>query len=494
MKEKKGSFLYKAGREMKKELFFLERFFKLSENNTSIHHEMLAGLMTFMAMAYILAVNPDILSASGMPRGGVFIATIIAAAVGSALMGFVANYPFALAPGLGINAFFSYTVVLSMGYSWQFALLAVFVEGILFLILSVVPVREKLFNSIPLSLKAAVAVGIGIFIAFIALQGGKIVVANNATIVGLINFHDVDMHTNGIWAILTLLGIIITSAFLIKGIRGAILLGIFATWLVGIITEFAGIYVPNAEEGFHSVIPNFSNYFQSLERSFQDFGVTCGALFHPDSWTHTRGDAIVGQGFSLLKSLDFFVVIFAFFFVDLFDTLGTLIGVSLRGGFLTEDGKLPRISRALSADAIATTTGAVMGTSTTTTYVESAAGVAFGGKTGLTAVSVSLFFLLSLLFAPVFLAIPGFATAPALFLVGFFMMSSIAKIDFTNLHEAIPAFVCMIAMPLSYSISDGIMLGVISYTFVNALTGKIKNVHWVMITLTVIFLLKYALM
>ena len=494
MKEKKGTFLYKAGREMKKELFFLERFFKLSENKTSIHHEMFAGLITFMAMAYILAVNPDILSASGMPKGSVFIATIIAAAVGSALMGLVANYPFALAPGLGVNAFFSYTVVLTMGYSWQFALFAVFVEGILFLILSVVPVREKLFNSIPLSLKAAVAVGIGIFISFIALQGGKIVVANNATLVSLINFHDVNMHTSGIWAILTLLGIIITSSFLIKKIRGAILLGIFATWLVGIIAEIVGIYVPNAEEGFHSVIPNFSNYFQSLDHSFRDFGVTCGALFHPDSWTHTRGDAIVGQGFSLIGSLDFLVVIFAFFFVDLFDTLGTLIGVSLRGGFLTEDGKLPRISRALSADAIATATGAVMGTSTTTTYVESAAGVTAGGKTGLTAVSVSLYFLLALLFAPVFLAIPGFATAPALFLVGFFMMTSIAKIDFTNMREAIPAFVCMIAMPLSYSISDGIMLGVISYTFVNAFTGRIKNVHWVTITLTVIFLLKYALM
>jgi len=494
MKEKKGTFLYKAGREIKKEFFFLDRFFKLSENNTSIHHEMLAGLITFMAMAYILAVNPEILSASGMPKGGVFIATIIAATVGSAIMGIVANYPFALAPGLGINAFFSYTVVLSMGYSWQFALLAVFVEGILFLILSVVPIREKLFNCIPHSLKAAVAVGIGIFIAFIALQGGKIVIANNATIVGLINFHDVNMHTSGIWAILTMLGIIITSVFLIKGIRGAILLGIFATWLVGIITEVVGIYVPNAEEGFHSVIPNFSNYFQSLDQSFRDFGVTCGALFHPDSWTHTRGDAIVGQGFSLLKSLDFFVVVFAFFFVDLFDTLGTLIGVSLRGGFLTKEGKLPRISRALSADAIATTTGAIMGTSTTTTYVESAAGVAFGGKTGLTAVSVGFFFLLSLLFAPIFLAIPSFATAPALFLVGFIMMASIGEIDFGDLREAIPAFVCMIAMPLSYSISDGIMLGVISYTFINALTGRIKHVHGVMLTLTVIFLLKYALM
>lgn len=491
---KKKTFMYKADRELKKEFFFLDKFFKLSDNQTNIHTEFFAGLITFMTMAYILAVNPEILSAAGMPKGGVFIATVIAAAVGSALMGFVAKYPFALAPGLGINAFFAYTVVLSMGYSWQFALLAVFVEGILFLILSVVSVREKIFNSIPISLKSGVAVGIGIFIAFIALQGGKIVVANNSTIVGLINFHSVDMHTSGIWAILTLVGIIITSAFLIKEIRGAILLGIFATWLLGIVTEFAGIYVPNPEAGFHSVIPQFGDYLQTLDRSFREFGITCGALFHPESWTLTRGDAIVGQGFSLFKSLDFFVVIFAFFFVDLFDTLGTLIGVSFRGGFLKEDGKLPRISQALSCDAIATSIGAICGTSTTTTYVESAAGVTYGGKTGLTAVSVALFFLLSLLFAPVFMAIPGFATAPALIMVAYFMMTSIAKIDWTNPKESIPAFICMIAMPLTYSISDGIMFGVISYTLINTLTGKIKNVHWVMIVLTAIFLLKYALM
>lgn len=492
--ERKRNFLYKTGRELKKEFFFLDKFFKLSENKTTIPTEMFAGLITFMTMAYILAVNPEILSASGMPKGGVFVATVIAAAVGSALMGMLANYPFALAPGLGINAFFSYTVVLSMSYSWQFALLAVFVEGILFLILSIVPIREKIFNCFPLSLKAAVAVGIGIFISFIALQGGKIIVNDNATLVGLINFHNADMHTQGIWAILTLLGIIITAVFMIKGIRGGILLGIFATWLVGIIAEFVGIYIPNPDAGFYSVVPKFGNYFQSLNQAFRDFGVTCGALFHVDTWTHTQDGAIVGQGFSLIRSLDFFVVMFAFFFVDLFDTLGTLIGVSHRGKFLTAEGKLPRISHALSADAVATSVGAVMGTSTTTSYVESAAGVAYGGKTGLTAVSVAIFFLLSLVFAPVFLAIPGFATAPALFLVGFFMMSSIGTIDFGNMREAIPAFVCMIAMPLSYSISDGIMFGVISYTFINALTGKIKNVHWVMIVLTTIFLLKYALM
>ena len=494
MKEKNQIIARWKNRELRKEGMILEKFFKLSENNTNIHTEFLAGLITFMTMAYILAVNPEILSASGMPKGGVFIATVIAAAIGSAMMGFFSNYPFALAPGLGINAFFSYTVVNSMGYSWQFALVAVFIEGLIFLLLSVTSIREKLFNSIPLSLKAAVAVGIGIFIAFIALQGGKIVVANNATIVGLINFHDVDMHTSGIWAILTLLGIIITSAFVIKGIRGAILLGIFTTWLIGIIAEFAGIYTPKPEQGFLSVIPYFGNYLDSLGQAFREFGVTCGAVFQTDTWTHTQNGAIFGQGFSLIKSLDFVVVILAFFFVDFFDTLGTLIGVSVKGGFLTEDGKLPNLSKALYADAIATTTGAICGTSTTTTYVESATGVAYGGRTGLTAVSVAGFFLLSLVMAPVFLAIPSFATAPALFLVGFFMMSSIVKINFENLSESIPAFVCIIAMPLSYSISDGIMFGVISYTFVNALVGKIKKVHWLMIVLTIIFLLKYALM
>ena len=494
MKERKTVFSKWKNRELRKEGMMLEKFFHLSENNTTIHTEFFAGLITFMTMAYILAINPEILSVAGMPKGGVFVATVIAAAVGSAMMGFFSNYPFALAPGLGINAFFSYTVVLSMGYSWQFALFAVFIEGIIFLILSLTPVREKLFNSIPQSLKAAVAVGIGIFIAFIALQGGKIITANDTTLVGLINFHNADMHTSGIWAILTLLGIIISAAFVIKEIKGGILLGIFATWLLGIVAEMTGIYTPKPQEGFISVVPYFGNYLDTLGQTFREFSVTCGAVFDIDSWTHSHDGAIVNQGFALIKSLDFLIVIFAFFFVDLFDTLGTLIGVSVKGGFLTEDGKLPRTSQALYADAIATSTGAICGTSTTTTYVESAAGVAIGGKTGLTAVTVAGLFLSSIIFAPVFLAIPSFATAPALFLVGFYMMTSIKKIHFDKMNEAIPAFVCIVAMPLSYSISDGIMLGIISYTFLNAFIGKIKDVHWVMISLTVIFLLKYAMM
>ena len=494
MQENKKDVRRWAGRELKKEGLILERFFRLSENKTDITTELIAGLATFITVAYILAINPEILSASGMPKGGVFIATALAAAIGSAIMGFLANYPFVLAPGLGINALFSYTVVLLMGYSWQFALLTVFIEGIIFLILSLTSVREKLFNSIPFSLKAAVAVGIGIFISFIALQGGKIIVSNDVTLVGLVDFRCADFHTTGIWTLLTLAGIIITSAIIAKGIHAGILLGIFATWTIGIIAELVGIYVPNPEQGFNSIIPHFTNYFSSLDHTFSEFGVTCGALFNPESWTHTHDGVITGQGFSLLKSLDFVVVLFAFFFVDLFDTLGTLIGVSLKGGFLAKDGSLPRVSKALSADAIATSAGAVLGTSTTTTFVESAAGVSLGARTGLTAVTAAALFIASIFFAPIFLAIPSFATAPALFLAGFFMMSSVAKINFNEIGEAIPAFICMIVMPLTYSISDGIMFGIISYTLINIIIGKIRKVHWIMMVLTVIFLLKYALM
>ena len=483
-----------AGRELKKEGLILERFFRLTENKTDITTELLAGIATFITVAYILAVNPDILSASGMPKGGVFIATALAAAVGSALMGFLANYPFVLAPGLGINAFFSYTVVLMMGYSWQFALLTVFVEGIIFLILSVTSLREKLFNSIPFSLKAAVAVGIGLFIAFIALQGGKIIVSNEATLVGLVDFRSADFHTTGIWTTLTFAGILITSAVIAKGIHAGLLIGIFATWFLGIFAEIFGIYVPNPEQGFYSIIPHFKNYFGTLGNTFNEFGATCGALFNPDSWTHSVNGAVVSQGFSLLKSIDFFIVLFAFFFVDFFDTLGTLIGVSLKGGFMGKDGTLPRTSKALSADAIATSVGAVLGTSTTTTFVESAAGVAIGARTGLTAITAAGLFVSAIFFAPIFLAIPSFATAPALFVVGFIMVTSVTKINFNDVGEAIPAFICMISMPLTYSIADGIMFGVISYTLINIVIGKIRKVHWLMMALTVFFMLKYILL
>ncbi len=472
----------------------LEKLFKLSENKTAVKTELVAGLTTFMTMAYILAVNPGILSnAPGLEKGGVFVATALASFIGTACMAFLANYPFALAPGMGLNAFFAFTVCLTMGYSWQFALLAVFVEGLVFLALSLTPVREGIFNAIPFTLKKAVAVGIGLFITFIALQGAKVVVDNPATLVGVTNFHTADFHTAGIWAILALVGTVITAIMVVKKWKGAILLGILATWILGMIAEATGLYVPSIEKGFFPIIPHFGDYFTQLKGDFGSFGGICGALFDSASWTHGAGEA-QRCGWTLVKSLDFFVVMFAFFFVDLFDTLGTLIGVSLKGGFLDQDGRLPRISGALCADAVATSVGAVFGTSTTTTFVESASGVAAGGRTGLTAVTAAALFALSILFAPIFLAVPGFATTPALIIVGYLMLSSVADIDWSDVGESVPAFIALAWMPFTYSISDGIMFGIISYTVINALAGKASKVHWLIYVLTVIFIAKYALM
>ena len=470
----------------------LEKLFKLSENKTAVKTELVAGLTTFMTMAYILAVNPNLLSIAGIPRGGVFIATALAAAVGTLLMAFLANYPFALAPGMGLNAFLTFGVVLGMGYSWQFALLAVFVEGLIFLALSLTPVRESIFNAIPITLKSAVAAGIGLFICFIALQNAKIIVDNPATLISLISFHNAPLHTQGICAILALAGTILTGVMWHKGVKGAILLGIFATWILGMICQAAGLYVPDAANGYFSLYPSLS--FKGFAETFKEFGQTCGAVFNSASWTHTVDKEVVGSGWALAKSLDFFVVMFAFFFVDLFDTLGTLIGVSKKGGMLDADGRLPRISGALYADSIATSVGAVLGTSTTTTYVESASGVAAGGRTGLTAATTAVLFLLAIVFAPIFLAVPGFATAPALIVVGYLMLSSVADIDFSDASESLPAFLTIAAMPFAYSISDGIMFGVISYTLINLLTGKVRKIHWIMYLLTVLFIAKYTLM
>lgn len=470
----------------------LERLFKLNKSGTNVRTEIIAGITTFMTMAYILAVNPNILSIAGIPRGGVFVATALAAVVGTLLMALMSNYPFVLAPGMGLNAFLTFGVVLGMGYSWQFALCAVFVEGLVFLALSLTPVREGIFNSIPLSLKRAVAAGIGLFICFIALQTAKIVVNNDATLVSLVSFKNVDFHTHGITAVLALAGTIITGFMLVKNIKGAILLGILATWILGMVCECCGIFVPDPSKGFFSTYPSFST--GDISKTFQEFGSTCGALFNPELWTHTVNNEVVGQGWTLIKTLDFFVVMFAFFFVDLFDTLGTLIGVSMKGKFLDDKGRLPRISGALCADSIATSVGAVFGTSTTTTYVESASGVMAGGRTGLTAVVSAILFALAILFAPIFLAIPGFATAPALIIVGYMMLSSCADIEWKDAGEAIPAFLAIAAMPFTYSISDGIMFGVISYTVINLLAGNTKRIHWIMYILTVLFIAKYALM
>ena len=472
----------------------LEKFFRLRENKTTVRTEVVAGLTTFMTMAYILAVNPFFLSCAGMPKGGVLVATALAAFVGTMLMAAFANYPFVLAAGMGLNAYFAFTVCGDMGYSWPFALLAVFVEGLVFLALSVTPVREAIFNAIPLSLKKAVAAGIGLFITLIALKTAGILIPDQATYIKLVPFRGVPFHTAGIVAILALVGIVVTAVLHALRLKAAILLGILATWMLGVVAELTGLYEPDGA-GFLSTIPHFEKgYWHALGTTFREFGQTFGAVFEPSGWTHTAKDGAVTAGWNLAFSLNFFVVMFAFFFVDLFDTLGTLIGVSLKGGFLDKQGRLPRISGALYADSVATAVGAVFGTSTTTTFVESSAGVAAGGKTGLTAVTAAVLFLLSIFLAPLFLAIPGFATTPALVVVGFLMMGSVSGIDFNDVGEGLPAFLCIVAMPFFYSISDGIMFGVISYTFVNLCTGRAKRISPVMYVLTALFIAKYALM
>ena len=452
----------------------MEKFFHLKENHTDVKTEVMAGITTFMTMAYILAVNPNILSAAGMDAKAVLIATSLAAFVGTMLMAFLANYPFALAPGMGLNAYFAYTVVLSMGYSWQMALLAVFVEGIVFIVLSLTNVREAIFNAIPLTLKSAVSVGIGLFVAFVGLQNAKLIVNSDSTLLTYQHFKGETFHSVGIGALLTLIGVLLIAVMLIKNVKGAILYGIILTWVLGIICELTGIYVPDAEAGMYSVIPTaFVSFdFSSLSNTF-------GQVFNLDFTNFNIGN--------------FIVVMFAFLFVDLFDTLGTLIGVASKADMLDEEGKLPRIKGALLADAIATSAGAVLGTSTTTTYVESASGVTEGGRTGLTAATTAVLFLLASIFSPLFLTIPSFATAPALIVVGFYMMGAVVKINFDDMTDAIPAFLTILVMPLAYSISEGIAIGVVSWTLINLLSGKAKEkkITPLMYVLTVLFILKY---
>lgn len=456
---------------MKEKSGTLERLFHLSEHHTDVKTEVLAGLTTFMAMAYILAVNPDILSVTGMDKGAVFTATALASCFASLLMAIFANYPFVLAPGMGLNAYFAYTVCLDYGYSWQIALAAVFVEGIIFILLSLTNVREAIFNSIPMPLKHAVSGGIGLFIALIGLKNAQIVVPNPSTLVSFFSWKSNDFYTAGITVLLAIIGIIVTGVLVAKKVKGNILIGILVTWVLGILCQLVGLYKPTPDAGWFSMLPDFSNGF-SIPSIMPVFGKISFSGIHP---------------------LNFIVVIFAFLFVDLFDTLGTLIGVSSKADMLDKDGKLPRIKGALMADAIGTTAGALMGTSTVTTFVESAAGVAEGGRTGLTSIVSAILFALSLLLSPIFLAIPSFATAPALVIVGFLMFTSIIKIDFEDITSAIPAYICVIAMPFTYSISEGIAFGVISYVALNLITGKFKErkIHPIMYVLAMLFILKY---
>lgn len=451
----------------------VEKLFKLKENHTTVKTEIAAGVATFMTMAYILAVNPSILSEAGMDANAVLLATCLASFIGTVCMALMANMPFALSAGMGLNAYLAYTVVLGQGLSWQVALFAVFVEGILFIIMSLTNVREAIFNAIPLTLKKGVSVGIGLFIAFIGLQNAGLCV-DSSTLVTITSFTE-NFSTHGICALLAVIGLLITAVLHIKKVSGSILVGIVATWGLGMICQLAGIYVPNPEVGAYSLFPS-----GIMSADFSALGLTFGQCFNFD--------------FSAVGMFNFIVIVFSFLFVDLFDTLGTLIGVSTKANMLDENGRLPKIKPALLSDAIATTAGAVLGTSTTTTFVESAAGVAVGGRTGLTAMTTAILFLLATLFSPLFTSIPSFATAPALIFVGFLMFEAVADLKFTddNLAEVIPAYLCIIAMPLFYSISEGICIGVISYVVIKALTGKAKDVTPLMYVLAILFVLKYV--
>lgn len=428
----------------------LDKFFKIKENNSSLRTEIIAGITTFMTMVYILAVNPSILSAAGMDKDAVFTATALSAIIATLVMALVAKLPFALAPGMGLNAFFAFTVVLGMGYSWQFALTAVFLEGLVFILLTAFNIRELIVNSIPLNLKHAVSVGIGLFIAFIGLKGTGLIVDNPATLVGL-----GDMRNPAV--LVGLAGVLIIGILLAKKVKGAILIGILASTIIGL---FVGVTL--IPESFRVVsLP------PSIEPIFLKFD------------------------FSQVFTFDMLIVLFTFLFVDMFDTVGTLVGVSSKAGMLDKDGNVPRVKQALFADAVGTTVGAILGTSTVTTYVESAAGVAEGGKTGMTALTVAGMFTLALFFAPVFMIIPTAATAPALIIVGLFMISPIMNIDLDDFTESIPAFFTIIMMPLTYSIAEGIVFGMLSYVFLKLLTGRYKEIKPVMYVIAILFLIKF---
>lgn len=450
----------------------LEKIFKLKEHNTNVKTEITAGITTFMTMAYILAVNPSILSEAGMDGNAVLIATCLASFIGTICMAFMANMPFVLSAGMGLNAYMAYTVVQGQGVSWQAALFAVFVEGILFIIMSLTNVREAIFNAIPMPLKQGVTVGIGLFIAFIGLQSAGLSV-ESSTLVTITKFTD-NFYTHGICALLAVIGLLVIAILHIHKIKGAILYGIVITWGLGMLCQLSGIYIPNPDAGAYSLFPT-----RIISTDFSSLGNTLGQCFHID--------------FDAIGIFNFIVIIFSFLFVDLFDTLGTLIGISTKANMLDENGTLPRIKPALLSDAIATSAGAVLGTSTTTTFVESSAGVAVGGRTGLTALTSAVLFLLSTLFSPLFTSIPSFATAPALIFVGFLMFESVVNLTFSsdNLTDSIPAYLCIIAMPLFYSIAEGISFGVISYVILQIATGKAKKVTPLMYVLAVLFILKY---
>jgi len=447
----------------KKPVGALDNFFKLSERGTNVRTEVLAGVTTFMTMAYILAVNPALLGATKMDTGGVFTATAISAIIATLFMGLVANMPIALASGMGLNAFFAFSVVIGMHLSWQFALTAVFVEGLIFMALTLGNIREAIVNCIPLNVKYAISVGIGLFIAFIGLQGAKVITVSPATLVQMGSFHDVK---TGPFMIVALAGLIVAGVLMSKNVKGSLLWGILFSTIVGCF-PIMGVHVTDLSQ-------------------FQP-----GALFHIPSLAPVAGHCFQFAEVAA-KPLSFIIVLSTLLFSNLFDTVGTLLGVASKAKMLDENGKLPNVNRALMADAVGTTCGAMLGTSVVAAYVESAAGVAEGGRTGLTAVTTSALFFLSLFLAPLFLLVPGAATAPALIIVGFLMMEPIHKINLGDLTEGIPAFLTIVMMPLTYSIAEGIIFGVLSFVILKALTGRAKEVPFATWIIAFLFLLKYA--
>ena len=458
--------------------------FNLAGNGTTVKTEIIAGTTTFLSMVYILAVYPSVMSEIGIPPGGAVIAAAVASFIGTVLMGALAKYPFALAPGVGIVPFFAFSVVVSMGISWQFGMMAVFLEGIIFLICTLFPVRERIFNAIPLPLKNAIGVGIGFFIVYIGLQGAKIIVEGTC-LTTLVAFRKTWI-TSGICAALALIGLLATVVLFHKRVRGAILIGILFTWCLGMLCQATGLYQVNPEAKMYSLYPTLN--LGSIGGAFKEFGSLFGECLNVGKWSQ-EGTHLTG--WKLLFSGNFLIVVFTLLFDDLFNTLGTLTGVASSANMLDKNGRMPRLKEALLADAVATTTGALLGATTTTSYVESATGVSEGGRTGLTAYVTAVLFLLSILFAPIFTAIPAFATAPALIMVGFLMISQIKLINFNDLTEAVPCLVAIIIMPFSYNIADGIGFGFIAWTSINLLCGHRERVNPVLICASLLFLAKY---
>ena len=453
----------------------LDRVFHLKERGTSVRTELLAGLTTFVTAAYVLAVNPSVMSAAGMDSGAVFTATALVCFLGTCVMALLTNYPFVLVPSMGLNAYFAYTVVLGMGYSWEVALAAIFLEGVVFAIISMTSLRDKIFEAIPLNLKYAISAGIGLFITIIGLKSAGLVVSSSATLVSIFSFTgslaDGTFNTAGISVILFVVGLIITAVLMAKNVKGNILLGIFITWVLGIVCELCGLYVPDAAAGYASLLPDFSN------------GLSVPSI----------APTFLKMDFSSIADLGFLVVTFAFLLTSLFDTVGSLIGLGAKAGLLDDEGNMPGVRGAMASESVATMIAGLLGNSATCCSVECAAGIAEGGRTGLMAVTTGALFLLSMFLSPIFLAIPSFATAPALVIVGFLMASSVLKVDFDDPCEGIPAFLCFMGMPLCYSIVDGISLGIISYVGINLLGGNHKKISPMMYVLAVVFIVKYAL-